>query len=728
MSHQKEKEDYGELLAKLDDKIKRNSKLLEQTSAAANKPSKKKRPNQGRFAKFPPPVMDEDERKCGRELMKLQKGYRKYRQQVGIKRRHTHTKVPQIPQIPKGWKRKRKISPIPVKQEPPKRRSVTPPPQQRAMAPPSPIFNLDIAPREVSRPPRERSESPPPPPADDYAASGSAEDISGPFSPSSDYGPEELHLQALKLLSDEPPQRDPHERNRSWNPGPKKGAHERYWSLRSNRAARLPRNTSTLSRMTVDFDSAGALLPRETSIMSQMSKQTEQFDRDLTIAMTQQNFEDSDEDGDLDLELIGSPEVPSSPRKPTDTLPAARAERQRQSWLVEWRSDFVQQLAKESQKVEEDNRRLGVDVADDMNDQEFQLHANRYHSPRKRNVKSGELSMAEIKFEEYRLNSMFNEIRTMSQTPNASMDFDSIPLSVGEKRRKVEQIRHNYSRELDAELNLEGVVTQDKFADSTRPKLRDIDAVGSVHSIDLEGVILEEEFSDVRSDASFRSGAESESGGSTLPSLKAFRRKTPHLPVSTTTPLDKNLPVTIRNRLPGKKEKKGNRRNRNQGVILRVPSKSNGLSSNIHSSPSPLSPNTAMEPKPTKRLPDAPSFGNPGNQEKLRAAMNSESTMSLRDLHAPKSSKKGRIGETRTQSSPALSINPNAQQLEMPKFPPLPPVTPDFNTNLSNTPQYHQYVNQANPDPGETRGGRSGSKRQPRSYEDTVLLGGDPVE
>ena len=57
-----------------------------------------------------------------------------------------------------------------------------------------------------------------------------------------------------------------------------------------------------------------------------------------------------------------------------------------------------------------------------------------------------------MRFEEYRLNSMFNEIRTMSQTPNASMDFDSIPMSVGEKRRKVEQIRHNYSRELDAEV------------------------------------------------------------------------------------------------------------------------------------------------------------------------------------------------------------------------------------------------------------------------------------
>ena len=88
---------------------------------------------------------------------------------------------------------------------------------------------------------------------------------------------------------------------------------------------------------------------------------------------------------------------------------------------------------------------------------------------------------------------------------------------------------------------------------------------------------MEEEFSDARSDASFRSGAESESGGSTLPSLKAFRRQTPQLPVSTTTPLDKNLPVTIRNRLPGKKEQRGKRRNRNQGVILRVPSKTNGV-------------------------------------------------------------------------------------------------------------------------------------------------------
>ena len=76
---------------------------------------------------------------------------------------------------------------------------MTPPPQQRAMAPPSPIFNLDIAPREVSRPPRERSESPPPPPADDYAASGSAEDISAPFSPSSDYGPEERKIYFSKF-------------------------------------------------------------------------------------------------------------------------------------------------------------------------------------------------------------------------------------------------------------------------------------------------------------------------------------------------------------------------------------------------------------------------------------------------------------------------------------------------------------------------------------------------
>lgn len=477
--------------------------------------------------------------------------------------------------------------------------------------------------------------------------------------------------------------------------------------------------------MTVDFDNAGALLPRETSIMSQMSKQTEKFDREnLSIALNQQNFDDSDEDGDLDLELIGSPEVPTSPRKPTDTLPTARAERQRQSWLVEWRSDFVQQLAKESQKVEEDNRRRGVDVVDDMNDQEFQSRTNTYHG--KRTKKSGELSMAEIKFEEYRLNSMFNEIREMSQTPNASIDFDSITMSAGEKRRKVEQIRHNYSRELDAELNLEGVVMSDTYANTAKTKLGDIDAVGSVRSIDLEGVILEEEFSDARSDASFRSGAESESGGSTLPSLKAFRRQTPQLPVSTTTPLDKNLPVTIRNRLPGKKEQRGKRRNRNQGVILRVPSKTNGfqsqsegdLLSNIHTSPN------------TRRLPDAPSFGNPGNQEKLRAAMNSENSMSLRDLHSyPPKSSKGRIADTRTQSSPALSINPNAQQLEMPKFPPLPPVTPDFNTNLSNTPKYHQYVNQANSDPGESkRGGRSGSKRQPRSYEDTILLGGDPVE